>query len=143
MFKKIFVVLLLIFFTYAGCENKSSSKKIVKDEQTNLMWQDDYEARSVEKNWDDARKYCANLTLGGYDDWRLPSIEELRSIVDYGSHEPAINASFKNVANDIYWSSTSYAGDSSSACVILFSSGGVDRFSKSDTWFVRCVKDKR
>ena len=27
--------------------------------------------------------YAENLTLGGYDDWRLPNAKELQSIVDY------------------------------------------------------------
>lgn len=143
MFKKIFIVLLLSFvsFVYVGCENKSSSANIVKDKRTNLMWQDNDDAKSIKKDWDNARKYCANLTLGGYDDWRLPSIEELRSLVDYSLYRPAINLPFKNAADGAsYWSSTSNANNSSYAWIVNFEYGHVYRISKSYVDFVRCVR---
>jgi len=44
-----------------------------------LMWQK--ETVEEEMNWDDAMEYAKNLRLGGYDDWRLPTIEELMEIV--------------------------------------------------------------
>ncbi|MBW2457725.1 MAG: DUF1566 domain-containing protein [Deltaproteobacteria bacterium] len=31
--------------------------------------------------WDDANAYCDQLTLGGHDDWRLPTISDLRTLV--------------------------------------------------------------
>ena len=34
-------------------------------------------------NWEQALSYCENLSLGGRDDWRLPTAKELQSIVDY------------------------------------------------------------
>ena len=34
--------------------------------------------------WHDALAYCENLDLGGHDDWRLPNVKELQSIVNYG-----------------------------------------------------------
>jgi len=32
--------------------------------------------------WPDADTYCADLTLGGHDDWRLPSLAELETLHD-------------------------------------------------------------
>lgn len=44
--------------------------------------------------------------------WRLPNLNELESMVDVSASNPALTAGnpFKNVANAIYWSSTSYWG---------------------------------
>ncbi len=36
---------------------------------------------SYEMKWDDAVNYCRNLNEIGHSDWRLPNIDELRTIV--------------------------------------------------------------
>jgi len=48
-----------------------------------------------------------------FDDWRVPTIEELTSIVDYGVGTPAINTHyFPNTMADNYWSASPYADES-------------------------------
>ena len=44
----------------------------------NLIWSD---RSSNEMNWSSAKQYCENLTEGGYTDWRLPNIDELRTLL--------------------------------------------------------------
>ena len=44
-----------------------------------LCWQDPPDETG--RNRDDAASYCADLVLGGLDDWRLPTIGELRSLL--------------------------------------------------------------
>ena len=46
-----------------------------------LMWMQDDSGYGME--WQDALKYCEDLTDAGHTDWRLPDAKELQSIVDY------------------------------------------------------------
>jgi hypothetical protein len=51
------------------------------DPSTRLMWAGkDNSGRDM--NWRRADKYCRDLLLGGYVDWRLPTIGELEGIYD-------------------------------------------------------------
>ena len=46
------------------------------DRKQGLMWQ----AKPVYKNWNQAGKYCQNLSLGGFTNWRVPNKGELVSV---------------------------------------------------------------
>lgn len=50
------------------------------DERTGLMWSRKCFNRGEEMYWRDAKEACTNLRTGGYDDWRLPTAEELRTL---------------------------------------------------------------
>jgi hypothetical protein len=112
----------------------------VTDHVTGLIWQQEDDDR--ERSWDEVCLYCDNLSLAGYSDWRLPSVMELMSIVNYGTYEPAIDTTYfpdiETWAN--YWSSTSNANNSSYACYVYFSYGQVGSNDKSSTRYVRCVR---
>lgn len=55
------------------------------DPDTNLTWQDPqkdaYKPDDQGPGQPDAIRYCEELVLGGYDDWRLPDIDELRTLI--------------------------------------------------------------
>ncbi len=139
---------------------------VVKDDVYKLMWQDSYgndvsplvipsieDPNSHDKRmtYAEAVHYCDDLNFAGYDDWRLPTANELLSITDDTRVKPAINKAFENVAyvtNDKdkksyfwYWSQTKYAGDSSRAWVVDFGNGSGGWDDVSSRYFVRCVRD--
>ena len=85
--------------------------------------------------WCDALAYCENLDFAGHDDWRLPNVQELQSIVDYGRHNPSIDPVFG--ASHFSWSSTSHVGNPHSAWGINV---GVVLGSKDRDSLVRAVR---
>jgi len=66
----------------ADCVNKYS---FWNDPATEITWQDPqkdaYTPDDPGVGQQDALRYCEELVLGGYDDWRLPNIDELRTII--------------------------------------------------------------
>jgi hypothetical protein len=111
----------------------------ITDRTTRLMWQKQDDGGTA--LWVDAIAACETLSLGGYADWRLPNVKELRSIVDTGTYAPAItNRYFPNTRTDSYWSSTTCASSTGGAWRINFWHGEVEISSKGNAHFVRCVR---
>jgi hypothetical protein len=89
----------------AGAEpefTRDDTLEIVTDNLHGLMWQDNDAVGSAVYTWQDATSYCENLDLAGYTDWRLPEIDELESIIDYGEHDIISTFNHKNPS----WSAT-------------------------------------
>jgi hypothetical protein len=85
----------------------------ITDEATGLMWSQDDSREGMD--WETALAYAENYDYAGYDDWRLPNIKELQSIVDYSGIFPAIDPIFNitGITNEAgnsdypyFWSST-------------------------------------
>jgi len=52
----------------------------VKDPKTGLMWAAKDNGEDI--NWQDAKRYCENYRGGGYNDWRMPTQDELKGTYD-------------------------------------------------------------
>ena len=84
----------------------------------------------------------------GFTDWRVPSIEELVTTVDYLRASPAIDPIFGPISSADYWSSTtradtSFTDNSSSAWDVNYFGGSVFSESKINAQGVRAVRGAR
>ncbi len=123
---------------------RDDEKEVVIDNATGLMWQDNAEAKTVQKNWYNAKSYCQNLILGGYSDWRVPTILELKSIIDMGREHPATDPVFQYIVNDDYWSSTVGASKYSEDNVWIYNFYKNEDYwdDKTDSVHIRCVRSE-
>ncbi len=125
-----------------------------------LMW----EKETRDMSWNDTMEYAKNLRLGGYDDWRLPTIKELSEVVtlcggisiglgDDGREDVWVenkanenyqaNYKARGFVSSFYWSSTTYVSDASNAWRVDFRNGLQYLSSKSYVYYVRCVRAGR
>ncbi len=91
-----------------------------------------------------AYQECYNLILGGYNDWHVPTVSDLSSIVDTSREKaPFINPIFENTTSLQYWSSTSIDRRESLAWVIFFGNREASyvKFDKNTEVGIRCVRD--
>jgi hypothetical protein len=111
---------------------------MVTDNGTHLMWQ---QGESSSTTWEEALYTCETSTLAGYTDWRLPNFKELLSLVDDTRYRPSNNiAMFPNAISDYYWTSTTYAINSSYASCVFFEYGFPNYINKTFFNNVRCVR---
>ena len=134
-----------------------------KDVQSGLIWSD--KALFV-MNHEDAEDYCENLTDGGYTDWRLPNIDELRTLImncqgtmpsgqcrvsertecladtcvsdkcRCGNDTKGKYSKFGDIEG--FWSSSKYSADASWG--VLFLNATVSHAADSNEFFLRCVR---
>lgn len=101
---------------------------IVTDKVTGLVWQKTSPVSTVTQS--NASSYCSNLNLGGFSTgWRLPTIRELSTLVDYNLAQGNLMMDANIFAGEpagAYWSSTISASSPSNAWSVNFSYG--------DTW---------
>lgn len=62
-------------------DDDDNDDEVWEDPDTGLMWQNGGDVGVVAYNWRQSQRYCRNLIRGDFDDWRLPTIDELRSLV--------------------------------------------------------------
>jgi hypothetical protein len=126
----------------------------VLDKETLLVWEQ--APSELEVNWADAHLHCNRLQTGGRLGWRLPTIQELASLVDPAASEtkPALflppGHPFSNVrwfspeGPGFYWSATTLEADATLAWIVYFGGGAFvgPNFVKADArssyaWCVR------
>jgi len=99
MKKRATAILIFIFLVsvISGAQSSTSGRSPAQglqvpgywlDPDTGLMWTGKDRGRGV--SWKVAMKYCRNLRLAGYSDWRLATIDELKGIYDESANSPGL-----------------------------------------------------
>ena len=130
----------------------------VTDNLTGLIWLKDancYGGRSWANALSDANALAngtCSLTDGSSaGDWRLPNVNELLSLIHWGVFSPAVPNTagtgqwaagdpFDNVQSNYYWSSTTYAGGTTTAWRVGLHAGFVGTETKTGSRYVWPVR---
>ena len=91
----------------------NAANDVVTDNLTGLMWTKGA-ALHTATSWQGALDYANNLTLCGDDDWRLPNIKEVISVMDWFQFDPCLPPAHPFdlgiTTTNAYWSSTTLPG---------------------------------
>jgi hypothetical protein len=138
----------------------------ITDNRTGLMWEkkDDNNAGGIHDwnntyTWANAFVFVAALNtepcFAGHCDWRVPNINELQSLADYGKFDPGIDDTFNTSCApgctvttcsctqwSPYWSSTGYLppGFTNNLLFVDFHAGGIDHTTSGNNLYVRAVR---
>jgi hypothetical protein len=110
----------------------------VTDAFTGLMWQQAGSSNTM--SWENALAYSESLATGDFTDWRLPTIKELRSLVDYTHDNPSINTKYFPNTSPFYWSSTTYEIDPGLSRGVDFLYGSSSISHKAYIYYARAVR---
>ena len=105
----------------------------VTDTRTGIMWKQCVEGRSgptcshggeLTTTWAGALVHAASHSFAGHNDWRVPNLKELRSLVEECTYMPAINTDiFPNAPSSSGWSGSPAASSSNGAWYVNFYGG--------------------
>ena len=115
--------------------------RLFESEHPGLLWQQSF---ATDQDWVTALQTCESLDYGGRTDWRLPSVLELRSIVDLTRVTPAVDpAVFPGIISgqwQDFLTSTTHVNGPNGVWVTWFWHGRVvSRQKEEATRSVRCV----
>lgn len=116
----------------------------VKDNYTGLTWQQGHASATATLTWNQADAYCKALALNAQS-WRLPSLNELASIVDdvpTGDVSPAIDrTAFPVTSPDLqYWSASPYGTSTAERWTLNFEDGFTAHRPLATLGSARCVR---
>ena len=115
---------------------KKNNNGHILDTETNLVWCKDQSQEAM--TWEEAKAYCESKGKG----WRLPTIKEFQTILDYDRSTPVLPEAFSSVVSTSYWSSTTYVNYTDYAWYVDLDDGYVYNDNKTNNNYVWPVRDK-
>jgi Protein of unknown function (DUF1566) len=98
----------------------------VLDKETGLVWERSPQTTSA--RWSVARRTCIEKNVEGQKGWRLPSLQELTTLVDPSIAPPGPTLPpghpFLTVQSTVYWSATRVDEDARGSWAVHFGLGG-------------------
>jgi len=149
---KVVMALLSVVAIFASAQSPTGDRSQAQETQvrgywidpsTRLMWAGKDNGDDV--TWHKAMKYCRDLRLAGYADWRLPNVAELGGIYDKSAEAPGLAGPPKkprpftfHVKGNLFltgnqWSSTRLSDGSRFAFRFDFNEGR--SFGGDEIWF--------
>lgn len=112
----------------------------VLDKETGLVWEKD--PSSATQTWLDGIENCYTRNVGVRKGWRLPSIEELNSLVDTTTINPALPSGhpFGNIQMGWYWTININPKNNLHVWYVDFASGNSGTDNKYSSRFIWCVR---
>lgn len=114
----------------------------VLDRETGLVWEQSPDTTT--RTWLDAQRSCNTRTVGVRLGWRLPTIQELASLLDpnnpEGNPDLPPGHPFSNVQSSFYWSATTGACNTGCAWDVFLDLGAVNVVDKTFSSHVWCVR---
>lgn len=138
-----YFLLVFIFFSFLDAKiYRDSSKNIVIDDKQRLMWQDNSDNVNLLKTHSQAHEYCEELSFAGFNDWRLPNIEEYEKIVDKNNTKTNIDFAFRFNLRDQYWASKAHWRTFWFYADYIYFVSGTAYFDNRDKLkYVRCLRE--
>lgn len=141
---KIFTLLCICTLALFAAKLTRSGNYVI-DDKNKLMWQDMRANTKILGTQDNAIEYCKKLNLGGFHDWKLPTIKNYETIINKKRvrAQLMINKAFKYVKRDDYWSSdrTWVRNFGAYGYYVFFKSGTVYYQNRTYPKYVRCVRN--
>jgi len=138
----------------------TQAENVVTDTNTGLMWLRNVgllgatDSRGSRGNvrldraltWQEAIDAANDLRYAGYDDWRLPNLNELQTLVDFGRSAPALDTAafpepFDGLPSPYFWSATTNDRTPFEAFYVNFYDGHAYPWHKAIPFAARPVRD--
>ncbi|ADN09998.1 DUF1566 domain-containing protein [Sulfurimonas autotrophica] len=134
---RIVVIVLFLIISSAFGADWVKKPQSVRDTKHHLQWQDTASMQEFNDIWRLAKARCGGLSVGGHDDWRLPTKKELM----YLTKSKEGKTKFSYLEDGVFWTSEEDKNDDINVVTVFSGNGFVSSSDKCDSAYAMCVRD--